>query len=181
MPDEISADTLRAVLKSQYHAGLAMLREAIEECPADLWSSPAHRNAFWQVAYHALFFTHLYILPGEAAFRPWRLHQAAVQNPDGIPSPPEPGSSLPLIPQPYDRAQVMEYWGVCDGMVDAAVDALDLHSPTSGFPWYRMSKLEHQFVSVRHLQHHVAQLADRLRSATDAGVRWIGGRPAPGA
>jgi hypothetical protein len=59
---------LRAVLKSQYHASLAMLREAVERCPPEEWSSANHKNAFWQVSYHALFFAHLYLQPDEAAF-----------------------------------------------------------------------------------------------------------------
>jgi len=41
-----------------------------------------------------------------------------------------------------------------------------------------MSKLEHQFVNIRHIQHHGAQLADRLRSAANIGIRWVGGQPA---
>ena len=47
---------LRSALKSQYHASLAMLREAIERCPPEEWLSTDHKNAFWQVSYHALFF-----------------------------------------------------------------------------------------------------------------------------
>jgi hypothetical protein len=60
-------------------------------------------------------------------------------------------------------------------MVDAAVDRLDLTAPESGFYWYRMSKLEHQFVNLRHIQHHTGQLADRLRQEADRGVEWVGG------
>jgi hypothetical protein len=51
----------------------------------------------------------------------------------------------------------------------AALDKLDLENSQSGFPWYRMSKLEHQLVNLRHIQHHAAQLADRLRSAAMSG------------
>jgi len=36
---------LRSVLKSQYHASLAMLRKAIELCPSEEWSSTDHKNA----------------------------------------------------------------------------------------------------------------------------------------
>jgi hypothetical protein len=174
MKDTIDTASLRLILKSQYHAGLAMLKEAIERCPDDVWLSTKQRNAFWQIAYHALFFTHLYLHSGVSAFQPWKEHQSAVQHPGGIPGPPKPGSTLPLVPEPYTRAQVLAYWDICDQMVDSAVDALDLHSSQSGFPWYRMSKLEHQFVNLRHLQHHAAQLADRLRAALDIGIRWVG-------
>ena len=169
-------DDLRAVLKSQYHASLAMLHEAIERCPEDVWLSAEQKNAFWQVAYHTLFFTHLYLHRDYASFRPWRGHQRNVQHEDGIGGPADPNSPLPLIPVPYTKAQALEYWALCDGMVDETIDNVDLASPECGFHWYRMSKLEHQFVNIRHVQHHTAQLADRLRAAVDIGVTWVGGR-----
>jgi hypothetical protein len=172
------ADTtlLRGALKSQYHAALGMLRLTIEQCPDDLWLSTEHRNAYWQASYHALFFAHVYLLPGEAAFQPWEGHQGDVQHPDGIAGPADPNSSLPLLPRPYTKSEVLAYWHFCDAMVDPALDTLDLNSPHSGFRWYDMPKLEHQILNIRHIQHHTAQLADRLRSATDTGTRWIGGR-----
>src|SRR5262245_44549586 len=116
--NQIDATGLRTMLKSQYHAALAMLRETIDRCADDEWLCPSHRNATRQVAYHALFFAHLYMLPDEAAFRPWRGHQSDVQHPDGIPGRVDPDSSLPLIPQPYTKAEALEYWAICDGMVD---------------------------------------------------------------
>ena len=167
---------LRTILKSQYHAALAMLRETIERCPDDLWFSKEPANAFWQVAYHALFFTHLYLQPNEAAFRPWESHQSNVQNPDGIAGAPDPDSDLPLIPRPYTKAEALAYWSICDEMVDSAVDALDLDSPESGFSWYKVPKLEHQIVNLRHIEHHMAQLADRLRASAGIGIQWVGAR-----
>lgn len=150
-----------------------MLLEGLERCPDDVWLRADHVNTFWQVAYHTLFFTHLYIQPNETTFRPWEHHQAQVQNEDGIAGPPNPDSALPLIPEPYSREQVLAYWKFCDALVDDAVDALDLNDPSSGFSWYKVSKLEHQIISIRHIQHHTAQLADRLRSAADVGIKWV--------
>ena len=149
----------KTVLKSQYHASLAMLREAIDRCPEDEWVSRDHKNAFWQVAYHVLFFTHLYLQENEAAFRPWTQHHN--DGDDGTKG------------EAYTKAQVLEYWRFIDQMVDGAVDALDLDKSESGFWWYEMSKLEHQLVNLRHVQHHGAQLADRLRSCADIGVKWV--------
>ena len=173
---DIPAETLRSILKSQYHASLAMLRETLERCPDDVWSNDEHKNSFWQIAYHTLFIGHLYLQPNQAAFRPWERHQADAQHQDGIAGPADPDSTLPLIPEPYTRAQVLEYSEVCDRLVDDAVDALDLHDPESGFSWYKVSKLEHQFIAIRHIQHHTAQLADRLRSGADIGISWVGDR-----
>jgi hypothetical protein len=37
-----------------------------------------------------------------------------------------------------------------------------------------MSKIEHQILNVRHIQHGAAQIADRVRTATDVGTDWVG-------
>jgi len=165
---------VRSVLKSQYHAALAMLRETLDTCPDDVWSDREPTNAFWQLAYHTLFYTHLYLGANEEAFRPWERHQASVQYPSGILGRPKPPSTLPLLPEPYTRSDVLAYWQFCDGMVDGAVDALDLNAAESGFSWYKVSKFEHQLISIRHIQHHTAQMMDRLRAASNIGIKWVG-------
>jgi hypothetical protein len=124
-----------------------------------------------------LFLAHLYVQPNEDAFKPWKDHQGNVQHEDGIAGPPDPNSTLPLIPEPYSRAQVLEYWSFCDGMIDDALDAFDPLDSESGFSWYKVSKLEHQIVNIRHIQIGAAQLGARLRSKLDIGVQWVGSRP----
>ena len=168
---------LRGALKRQYRAGLAMLGDAVERCPDETWGDPAPTNAFWQVAYHVLYFTHLYLQPDLEAFRPWPGHQGDVQHEDGIAGPADPRSERPLLPRPYTKAQVLAYAAHVDACVDG-VDALDLDADASGFSWYAMGKLEHQLVNLRHLAHHVGQLADRVRAATGEGVRWVSPNPA---
>ncbi|MBI4473427.1 MAG: hypothetical protein HY646_12220 [Acidobacteria bacterium] len=173
----MKVDGLNAIIKSQYHASLAMLREAIELCDDRMWLDTKHVNACWQVAYHTLFFTQLYLGSGPNSFRGWAGHQAAVQHPDGMAGPADPNSSLPLIPKPYPKAQTLEYWSVVDSMVDEAIDSMDLAGPDSGFWWYKVSKFEHQLINIRHVQHGAAQLADRVRAEFNVGVRWVGSVP----
>ena len=79
-------------------------------------------------------------------------------------------SSLP------HKEEVLAYWNICDSSIDLAVDALDITNPDCGFFWYKVSKIEHQLISLRHLQHHMAQLGDRIRAATNTGIGWIGSR-----
>jgi hypothetical protein len=171
----VRPEALRAVLKSQYHAALEMLAQAIELCPDHLWTSDAYPNRFWRLAYHAVFYADMYLRPDEASFRAWENHRKDYQFLGPTPFPPH---LSPRIGEPYSKAQVTDYLRTCDSMVDAAVDQLDLNSPNSGFPWYKMSKLEHQLVNIRHIQHHAAQLADRVRTTEGAGVRWVAGKPA---
>ncbi len=133
------------------------------------WFDP---NSFWRVAYHTLFFTHFYLQPNDAAFRPWERHREEYQFLGALPWPPH---RQPNIGEPYTKEDVLAYWLVCDRMVDGDVDALDLLSPDCGFWWYgKMSKAEHQIVNIRHIQHHAAQLIDRVRAAGGPGVEWKG-------
>jgi len=78
---------VRAALKGQYHAALAMLKQAIEQCPDELWDG-GQAVPFWQVAYHTLYYTHLYLQQREEDFRPWEHHGKEHHD---LPWPPENG------------------------------------------------------------------------------------------
>ena len=156
---------LRQALKNQYHAALRLLKQAVERCPDGEWTKGD--PAFWQVAYHTAFYTHLYLQPNEAAFRPWEHGREEDHFLGGLPWPPH---RKPKLGEPFGRAQVIQYVTMCDEMVDAAVDALDLASRDCGFPWYRMSKVEHQIHNIRHIEHHTIYLSARLRAAGGKGV-----------
>jgi DinB superfamily len=161
--------TMRNALKSQYHAALAMLQEAIESCPPGLWADDGAVNPFWRVAYHALFYTDFYLQPSEHGFVPWEGHRPGLQR---FGTDPPPDAPRP----PYSIEELAGYCRRLGDGIDAAVDGLDLDAAESGFSWYPMSKLEHQLVNIRHLQHHAGQLADRLRRTGGRGVDWVGGR-----
>ena len=59
------------IVSSQLRAALKMLRSAIEACPDDLWNRGTDTNPFWVLAYHTLYFAHLYLSPSEESFEPW--------------------------------------------------------------------------------------------------------------
>jgi hypothetical protein len=167
---------LRAMLKSQYHAALAMLRDAVERCPDAVWEGGGYTNACWQQAYHALFFAQCYSRRDSETFLWWPGHRTDTMNPDAIPGPPDPDAPLPHMPPPYSKDQVLAACRFVDEGIDAAIDAMDLGAAESGFPWYPIPKLEHQIVNLRHIQHHTAQIADRVRTHAGEGVRWVGAR-----
>ncbi len=173
--DLIDTVYLNTILKSQYRAALTMLRRTIELCPDDLWLSDDYKNRYWHIAYHTLFYTHLYAQVDEKAFRSWARHRDQYQFMGTLPWPPH---DKPDIGEPYSRKDVLAYLDFIEAMINDWVDALDLTAPECGFWWYSMSKLEHQFNNLRHLQHHTGQLTDRLRNAAGVGSDWIGGMEA---
>jgi hypothetical protein len=163
---------VRVALKSQYHAALKTLHEVIEKCPDGMWDDPADDAArFWRVAYHTLFYAHFYLQQTQEAFRPWVRHREEAQFLSHVPWAPD---RPPKACEPFARKELVDYCNECDGMIDAGVDALDLSAPQCGFPWYKMSTLEHQIVNIRHIQHHAAALASRLRRSAGIGINWVG-------
>jgi len=164
---------VRASLRRQYHGALAMLRQAIEECPDQMWDdTEANDVAFWQVAYHTLYFTHLYLHRTIEEFRPWSRHRNTHHD---LPWPPDAGAR---ITDPYTRPQILEYWAIVDGYVDGAVERMDLGAP-SGIPWHaEMNKFEHQLHNLRHIAHHTGILSGRIRAETGKVIAWVRPRPA---
>lgn len=167
--------TTRAAIKSQYRAVLEMLRQAIVKCPDDLWTDPGYQNPFWHVAYHALFYTHLYLQHTGADFAPWSKHREEYEFLGPLPWPPH---REPEIGEPYGKEEVLEYLAFCQGEVEERVSSLDLEAG-SGFDWLPFDKLELQFYNIRHTQHHTGQLVDRLRTAAGIGIGWVGAKPEP--
>jgi hypothetical protein len=155
---------IRAALKGQYHAGLKMLRQCVELCPEDVWIAGEHPRTFWRIAYHGVFFTHLYLQPNEAAFQPWAKGR---EDADCLwESPPEIA--------PYSKVEMLEYIDLVDAQVDATVELLDLDSKDSGFSWYpSIDKLGHQLMNIRHLQGHVGQLSELLMGH-GIDTNWVG-------
>lgn len=141
-----------------------MLRETVEICPEELWKSGEHPRAYWRIAYHATFYTHLYMMQNMESFRKWEKGRdecrSLAEGPEGV--------------EAYSKSDILEYVDLLDSHVDAAVDALDLDSSETGFSWYpNMAKLDHQLMNLRHLQGHVGQLSELLM-ANGIETTWMG-------
>jgi len=164
----ISMENAAAVasILSQYRASLAMLRSAIELCPEDLWQTTRFRNRSWHIAYHTLFYAHLYVNESEADFRPWHKHRTVCRL---LGKSPEELATV----EPYSKADLLEYHTLCRAEIDDKVPRLPLEG-ASGFNWLPFNRGELHFYNIRHIQHHTGQLAERLRTVSGIGVPWVG-------
>lgn len=155
-------------IRSQFHAALSMMKQAIEECPPDLWNRTDDKNKFWRVAYHALFYTHLYLQPIVQDFVPWSGHIPESENWDLALDPSHDETEMSSV---YTKEDLLSYLSFCRQQVDSL---MQMHDPgaDSGFHWLPMSKLELQIYSIRHLQLHIGELAERLWAVAGIEVDW---------
>ena len=155
--------SVKGALKSQYRASLAMLWQAVEKCPEELWADASYVNPFWRVIYHTIIYTHFYLSPTEADFVPWERHKKDMQL---------LGPSAPEA-IPYSKAETLEYIALCLEQVELQMDALDLEAE-SGFYWLPFDKLELQFYNIRHIMQHTGELCELLGAYGEIEVSWVG-------
>lgn len=150
-----------------------MLAECVQKCPEGMWIEGKHPRTFWRVAFHAAFFTHLYMGQNEEAFAPWPgrregIHHGLWHQPWEV----EP-YELPEGDEIYQSNEILGYIRFVDALVDPTIAQLNLASDETGFSWYKnMSKLSHQLMNLRHLQGHVGQLSELLM-ARGIDTNWV--------
>ena len=159
----------REVIRSQYQAALEMLKQTIAKCPKSIWDDPNDTTKFWHIAYHALFFAHLYLQGSEKEFQPWDRHREEYQFLGPLPWPPH---RLPQIGDAFSKEDVLAYLAVCQQQVDEQTKKLDPQAE-SGFPWLPFSKLELQLYNIRHIQQHAGELMERLGARARIDIDWV--------
>lgn len=149
---------IKLALKNQYKSALQTLREAILRCPDSLWSEQSSEWPYWQLVYHTLFYTDLYLSQSLELFTPAVKNGKSWQNPDtdGFQS----------------KTDMLEYFEIVEAKVDREIDDTDLGRNESGFDWYPISKLDHEILNIRHIMIHVGHLDIRLRQAGQEALTW---------
>ena len=157
------------IVSSQMHAAMKMLRSAIVACPDELWNREADHNPFWVLAYHTLFFAHLYLSPSEDAFEPWdrEVQGHAAYGRSHL------GDWTKLTSDDvFTKLDILAYCDHIDGCVAELVESTPFDAE-SGFHWLKFSRAEAHLYNLRHIQHHAGQLTDRLRQAAGIGSKWV--------
>ncbi len=172
----MDSTTISASVSSQYLASLEMLKQTVSQCPETIWNSPDDKVQFWHIAYHTLFFTHLYLQDTLQAFKPWPQHRKDMENLDSHPSASSPDGG-PNMEQPYNKESILEYLAFCQQQVAEKVPGLNFEAE-SGFQWLPFNKLELQIYNIRHLQQHTGELMERLGTRTGLELDWVGKKPA---
>jgi hypothetical protein len=163
-------ETVRELLTRQFEAAIATVGLCVEACPEALWDAPVANLTFNQVAFHALFFADYYLgrdkHVGEQAFH--RDHPEIFRDYEE------------LLPRKqtlsYDRPGLQAYLNHCR---QKAIDSITSETAESlagpnGVSGRSISRAELHVYSIRHIQHHAAQLSLRLRLDAGVEIPWVG-------
>jgi len=157
---------VKETIKSQFYASLEMLRNAIVKCPETLWTSSDYKTPFWHIAYHALFYTHLYLQPSTDDLVPWEKHKEAYRS---LRSSEEKAEMM----EPFRKDEILAYHELCWQQVEEQMMCIDLEAE-SGFDWIPFNKFELQIYNIRHIQQHTGELYERLGTREDIELAWVG-------
>ena len=164
-------DTFKTLLVNQFEASFCTLQACVDRCPAAAWNAPVAKYPFCQVVFHTLFFADFYLGDDEHAFRREPFHvehrnvfadyeQMEYREPTGL----------------YERDWITLYLDYCRGRAARTIAAETSESlgAVCGFPPKKFSRGELHVYSIRHVQHHAAQLSLRLRLDYGVDIPWIG-------
>jgi len=158
-------NVIRSILARQFGATAQMLHESIESCPEQIWTKGSGGAAFWQLAYHTIFFLDFYLHKRETDFTPPPFHRENAWHLETAPSG-EPYSKtmlLEYLQQVRKRARLM--------LAELTEDDLTAPSPV---PWYTIPRGEFLLNNLRHTQHHIGQLNLILRAHGVKPPEWQG-------
>lgn len=158
-------DTWKATLWSQLGAAIDMLENAIDACPEEVWGDRSRVPEYWYMVYHTLFFLDYYLSDSFEDFVP-----PAPFNLDEL----DPAGVLP--PRVYTRDEMRAYLRHGRAKAHAVVEGLTEERAREHrrFSNRDGTLLELVLVSLRHVQHHTAQLNLILRQTVDDAPRWVG-------
>jgi len=162
---------LKNAFISQYIASLNMLEETINKADDTIWLNKKYTNPFWQIAYHALFYTDFYLYKDEKSFIRWEKFKDGYHRMANN----QQTSEGTLNIEPYKREEIIEYLKKNQNSLIERLEVTNLEAP-SGFHWLPFNKFELQIYNIRHLQHHTGQLIERTREEAGVGIGWATSR-----
>jgi hypothetical protein len=171
---------IRSAIAGQFGAAVKMFRDCLERGEGGTWLAAVGKFPFWQVAYHTLFTTDLYLAASETEFQPQAFHHEGYD--ELGPQPWAPRKTV-VIDRPYDQATLIGYADLCRTRARRALDLEgdDVLAGPSGLDWLKFTRLELHLYNIRHLQHHTGQLTAALRRERGEGIKWALRVPLQGA
>jgi hypothetical protein len=163
--------TWKKLIWRQFGAAIDMLENAVKTCPENLWGDRKQKPEFWYNAYHSIFWLDLYLSDSADGFTPPPPYGLEELDPAGV-----------LPPRVYSQSELLTYLDHCRTKCRALISSLTDEKnkqPFRGFEaygdfWADMTVAERLLYTMRHVQHHAAQLNLALRQNINSAPRWVG-------
>jgi hypothetical protein len=170
LSDLAMIDVFKQLVSHQFEAALCTLSICIDKCPDSAWDAPVANYKFCQVAFHTVFYADYYLGRNDPSFREQSFH---LENADFFRDYEEFIDRPPVLL--YDRATIQKYIEHCRRKAPLAIAAetADSLAAPCGFPRKSFSRAELHVYSIRHIQHHAAQLSLRLRLDHQIDIPWV--------
>lgn len=166
------------MLWRQFGAAIDTLRDALRDCPDELWEKSLWEgqpdqwvaggfSAFWYLGYHMLFWLDLYLTGAEEGFAPPTPFDLVEM---------EAGETLPRT---YSRQELLHYLEECRRKCQETISALSSEEAYQlcRFSWGELPFAELQLYNLRHVQEHGAQLRMFLGQQTGKATTWVSQAP----
>lgn len=148
----------------QFGAAIAMLENAMNACPDDLWNDSSSKPEFWYLVFHTLFWLDLYLADSVDAFAPPAPFTMAELDPAGV-----------MPDRSYSKEELRAYLEhgrtKCKAAIESTSD--ERAGERCGFSWVNGSVAELFLYNIRHVQHGAAQLNLILRQRTNSAPGWV--------
>lgn len=161
---ETSVSNPQSDVWHQLGAAIDMLEAAITACPDALWGDRAQQPEYWYLTYHTLFFLDYYLSDTADGFAPPAPFGLEELDPAGV-----------LPERVFTKDELLGYLEHGREKARRLAETLTDESAQEVRRFNRRdwTVLEWLINSMRHVQHHTAQLKLILRQRTDASPPWI--------
>ena len=169
---EPAKDTFwRDTVWSQFGASIDTIGRAIEMCPPEVWGTEIGPYEFWYLVFHTIFLLDCRMHPNGDDYVPPPPFTLGEMDPAGV-----------YPDRVYTKQEMLDYLRAARAKARAVMDTLTEEEARRPWrnPWTPpMPRLEWILQSMRHNQHHGAQLNLLLRQRIDEAPRWVGRAPDP--
>ena len=160
-------EAVKENLWDQYGAAIGMLENAIDACPESLWSARNSRYPhieFWYMVFHTLWWLDYYLHESPDTFRPPAPFTMDELDPAGV-----------YTDRVYTKDEMRQYLAHGREKCRTTIAAMTEEDATRRHNHGKKqdSVLNLHLYSMRHVQHHSAQLNLMLRQADGEPPRWV--------
>lgn len=162
--------TIAYILASQYKASLGMLRQALDKVSEEQWNSEDYNNPNWQIAYHVIWATKYYLGANPESYIPFENAIEGAESLGGVQDWENPDEGI-TVAGFHTKEELISFIDSLESKIQSAIKALPFNH-NSGFEWYPNTRLELHINNIRHIQHHTAQIIERLKTKGATGFPW---------